>query len=188
MYFFITCTRIMMSHRGNIECYIVSTIILALSCLLSSCHKDDSPSPSETHLTIKFKDAANHYEALYLNIAKVWTRTSSGAGKLQAKGPLNILSIENDTTIAHGSVPTGSIQEIIIELEHEGNEIFINGSGYPLKTPEGNYILVDVPVNNILLPNESHTLLLDIDIQKFIEKKTENEYQIRPVINAILER
>lgn len=69
--------------------YILATrlryiIIVALLTFLAACHDDDSPAAEQAHLKVKIKDATNHYDALYLNIEQIWTRTSSGAGKIAA--------------------------------------------------------------------------------------------------------
>ena len=162
-------------------------MIATLLTLLASCHKDDSPAAEQSHLKIKVKDAANHYDTLYLNIEQVWTRTSAGAGKIRANKRLNILSIEKDSLIASGDVPHGSVHEIILQLAAGGNEIIAGGASHNLEMPEGQYIAIDIPENKLLIPNETHELLLDIDLSKFIEKTKDGKFSINPTISAILQ-
>lgn len=161
-------------------------IIVGLLTFLASCHDDDSPAAEQAQLKIKVKDATNYYDALYLNIEQIWTRTSSGAGKIAANKRLNILSIEKDNLIATGHVPHGSIHEMILQLAAEGNEIVVHGSSHKLETPEGRYIPILIPTNNQLIANEIHTLFLEFDLSKFIERTENGKYLINPIIDTEL--
>ncbi len=171
--------------------YILATrlryiIIVALLTFLAACHDDDSPAAEQAHLKVKIKDATNHYDALYLNIEQIWTRTSSGAGKIAANKRLNILSIEKDSLIAAGQVPHGSIHEVILQLAAEGNEIVVDGSSHKLETPEGRYIPILIPTNNQLIANQIHTLFLEFDLSKSIERTENGKYLINPIVDTDL--
>lgn len=162
-------------------------IIVTLLTFLAACHDDDSPAAEQAHLKVKIKDATNHYDALYLNMEEIWTRTSSGAGKIRANKRLNILSIEKDSLIATGHVPHGTIHEVILQLATEGNEIVVDGASHKLETPEGRYIPILIPTNNQLIANQIHTLFLEFDLSKFIERTENGKYLINPIIDTELQ-
>lgn len=164
-------------------------LVAALFVVFYSCHKDDSPSPPHASLTVRFKDASDHYDAVYLNIQKIWTRTSSGSGTLQSTTePLNISSIKKDTVIAQGNVPTGKVQEIILELANEGNEVWTAGTRHPLKIDKDKYIDVKMAIDAEISISQINTLFLDFDVLKSIARTTDGQFVLNPVVEGVLMR
>ncbi|WP_343558895.1 DUF4382 domain-containing protein [Sphingobacterium sp.] len=160
---------------------------LALLLLLGSCHKDDSPAPEQAHLNVKVKSDGDEYDAVYLDIQQLWTRTSTGGGKIEANKRLNILGVQKDSIIAGGHVPHGTIQEVMLKISPTGNQIVRNGSSYPLEMPQGQYIAINITGDKMLKPNETHALMLDIDLSDFIEERANGKFAINPSITAALD-
>ncbi|WP_346087214.1 DUF4382 domain-containing protein [Sphingobacterium ginsenosidimutans] len=160
---------------------------LALLILLCSCHKDDSPPPEQAHLKVKVKSDGDQYEAVYLDIQQLWTRTSTGGGKIEANKRLNILEVQKDSIIAGGHVPHGTLQEVMLKVSPTGNQIVRNGSSYPIGTPQGQYIAINIPGDKLLIPNESHALMLDIDLSDFIEETASGKFVLNPSITGVLD-
>jgi hypothetical protein len=161
--------------------------ILAVLMLLCSCHKDDSPAPPQAALVIKIMDATDHYDAIFLNIKKIWTRTSTGSGAIDINGrPFNITAIEKDTILAHGDVPTGLVQEIILEWADEGNELLTNGTLHKLKIIDGKYVTLKIDKNTLLSAQQTNNILLHFDILKSIERTQNGDFLLKPVIEAVL--
>lgn len=174
----------LIARRKSAPIYLVT---LALLILLSSCHKDDSPAPEQARLNVKVKSDSDQYDAVYLEIQQLWTRTSTGGGKINANKRLNILEVEKDSIIAGGDVPHGTLQEVMLKVSATGNQIVRNGSSYPVETPQGQYIAINIPGDKLLMPNETHALMLDIDLSDFIEETDNGKFAINPSITAVLD-
>ncbi|WP_433900599.1 DUF4382 domain-containing protein [Sphingobacterium puteale] len=159
---------------------------VVLLILLGSCHEDDSPAPEQAHLKVKVKSDGDQYDAVYLSILQLWTRTSAGGGKIEANKKLNILGIQKDSIIAGGHVPHGNIQEIMLKVVPNGNQIVIDGVPYPLEMPQGQFIAVNIAGDKLLMPNATHTLMLDINLSDFIDRTVNGKFVINPNITAVL--
>lgn len=169
----------------------VSTLLylmgVALLILLVSCHEDDSPAPEQAHLKVKVKSVGDPYDAVHLEIQQLWTRTSAGGGKIEANKRVNILGIQKDSIVAGGYVPHGTLQEVMLKVAPTGNEIIIDDLPYALHTPQGQIIAVNIAADSKLLPNESHTLMLHINLSDFIQKTAEGKFVINPNLTAVLD-
>lgn len=174
----------LIARRMSAPLYLVT---LALLILLGSCHKDDSPAPEQARLNVKVKSDSDQYDAVYLEIQQLWTRTSTGGGKINANKRLNILEVQKDSIIAGGHVPHGTLQEVMLKVSATGNQIVRNGSSYPVETPQGQYIAINIPGDKLLMPNETHALMLDIDLSDFIEETDNAKFAINPSITAVLD-
>lgn len=168
----------------NVPLYMM---IVCIYILLGSCHKDDSPAPKQAHLKIKFESVSEKYDALDLHIQHIWTRTSSGGGKIHANKKLNVLSVKSDSVIASGHVPHGTVQEVILELSESGHQIVMDGFSHILEMPKGKYIAIDIPADMQLMPNKTHALLLNIDLSQFIYATENGNFHINPTISAVLD-
>lgn len=160
---------------------------LVLLILLASCHEDDSPSPEQTHLKVTVKSEGDQYDAVHLEIQQLWTRTSTGGGKIEANKRVNILGVQKDSIIAGGHVPHGTVQEVLLKVAPTGNEIVIDDFPYPLEMPQGQVIAVNIAAERLLLPNENHTLMLHINLSDFIQETAEGKFLINPNLNAVLD-
>lgn len=161
--------------------------VMALLIILSSCHEDDSPAPEQAHLKVTVKSEGDQYDAVHLEIQQLWTRTSTGGGKIEANKRVNILGIQKDSIIAGGHVPHGTVQEVMLKVAHTGNEIVIDDFTYPIEMPQGQFIAVNIDEDRLLLPNERHTLMLKINLSDFIQETAEGKFVINPKLTAVLD-
>ncbi len=184
---------ILISNRKNTKltaCRISALLhlmALVLLILLRSCHEDDSPAPEQSHLKVTVKSDGDQYDAVHLEIQQLWTRTSSGGGKIEANKRVNILGIQKDSIIAGGPVPHGTLQEVMLKVEPTGNETVIDGFPYALETSRGQVIAVNIADERLLLPNENHTLMLHINLLDFIQKTAEGKFLINPSLTAVVD-
>ncbi|MDM1293367.1 DUF4382 domain-containing protein [Sphingobacterium sp. N143] len=160
---------------------------IALLILWGSCHEDDSPMPEQAQVKVKLKNSGDQYDALYLEIQQIWTRTSAGGGKIDANKRLNILAVQRDSVIASGHVPHGTIQEVMLEVAPTGNQIVRDGSSHPIEMPQGPYIAINIAGDKLLLPNDTHALVLDIQLSNFIERTANGKYVMNPTLTAVLD-
>lgn len=83
-------------------------------------------------------------------------------------------------------MPTGKVQEIILELANEGNELWTAGTRHPLKIDKDKYIDVKMAIDAEISISQINTLFLDFDVLKSIARTTDGQFVLNPVVEGVL--
>ena len=164
--------------------------IAAIVCLtISACKKDHSVSGTgSTQVSVKLTDAPGSYDAVILSIKSVVIVTDKGEQTITVSGgPINILHFRlgKDTLLAAQDIPSGTIQQIRLVLNDQGNTVVIGGVSYNLTTPSGQTSGVKLNVHDNLVAGVDYTLRLDFDAAQSIVLTGNGKYILKPVIRAI---
>ena len=168
-------------------------LILCLSAvlLLSACQKDHETSGGTTPISIKITDAPGVYDAVHLNVNEIQVLTTGGRSRVTVENhqPFDILqfSMGRDTLLANELVSSGTLQEVRLVLDEQGNSVTVDGQEYPLTTPSGQSSGVKIKIHDELVPNVAYVLLLDFDVASSITTTGNGKYILKPVIRAIAE-
>lgn len=168
--------------------------LLALVIGLSACHKNESGIGS-TQLHVRMTDAPANFEQINLNVKQIVVKindTASTPYVLEADKQFNILdfrpgSDNPDILLASQTVPDGSIREVRLILNENGNTIKVGGQLYDLKIPSGYSSGWKVKLTELpdLVPGIAYTLLLDFDASKSIVATGNGKFILKPVVRGI---
>jgi len=162
--------------------------IAAIVCLtISACKKDHSVAGT-TQVSVKLTDAPGSYDAVILSIKSVVIVTDKGDQTIAVSGgPINILHFRlgKDTLLAAQDIPAGTIQQIRLVLNDQGNTVVVGGVSYNLTTPSGQTSGVKLNVHDNLVAGIDYTLRLDFDAAQSIVLTGNGKYILKPVIRAI---
>ena len=169
------------------------TLFLCLAgvMMLAACQKDNETSGGKTPISIKITDAPGRYDAVNLHVNQVQVLTTGGKSTIDVVDhhPFDILqfSMGRDTLLASDLVSSGTLQEVRLVLDEEGNNVIVDGVKHELTTPSGQSSGVKIKIHDELVPNVAYVLLLDFDVASSITTTGNGKYILKPVIRAIPE-
>jgi len=159
--------------------------IIICCFLFLSCHKKERYGS----LTVCLKDGLADYEEINIEIEAVEVfiegKGYKGWYKLNTnKGIYNLLLFRDVSLLlaTHTKLPLGRIAQLrlIYGKDHTLKE---GGNYYRLltSTHPGETFSTLLPVGNIITANSKQTLLIDIDIERSVNKVGRNMYSLNPV-------
>jgi len=158
-----------------------------LSLSLFACKKDSS-NTGPAHVTVTMTDAPGAFDAVILNVKSVVVVTDKGEQTLNVNGgPIDILRFRmgKDTVLANQDIPAGTIQQVRLVLNDNGNRVIVAGVSYDLTTPSGQTSGVKLNVHDNLTAGIAYTMRLDFDAAQSIVLTGNGKYILKPVIRAV---
>lgn len=157
----------------NLVKYLFFVSVVAFSC----SKKEDVP------ININLTDAPGDFAEVNVHIKEVQVKMKEGSWRslVTHQGVYNLLDFTagNDTLLAYGSVPPGTLQMIRLELGDSNSVVLQDGSKYMLIVPSGTE---RIKVNTGLTVEEALDLLVDFDAQLSIKESEPGKYMLHPVV------
>jgi len=162
-------------------------LFLILSCclFLLSCHKKEQYGS----LTVCLKDGPADYEEINIEIDAVEVYIEGKAYKdwyklNTNKGIYNLLLFQDVSLLlaTHTQLPLGRISQLRL-IYGKDNTLKAGGNYYRLLTSArpGDKFSTLLPVGNVITANSKQTVLIDIDIERSVNKTGKNSYSLDPV-------
>lgn len=152
--------------------------IFIVSILFFSCAKDQ-----DVPINIKLTDAPGDFVEVNVEIKEVQVKMKGGSWRslITHQGVYNLLDFAtgNDTLIAYGSIPAGTLQMIRLELGDNNSVVLEDSSKYMLIVPSGSE---RIKVNTPITVEEALDLLIDFDAKLSIKRSKDGNYMLHPVV------
>ncbi len=166
-------------------------LMMALSACQDDENDDNQPTAVGTsELSIRLTDAPGNYDEVNIHIQQVRVNLNdNGWVDLPTDtGIYNLLDFTNgiDTTIASGTLPSGSINQIRFVLG-DSNTVKVDGVVHPLTIPSGYTSGLKLNVSQALQPELTYSILVDFDAAQSIVLTGNGEYKLKPVLKVIAE-
>lgn len=187
-----------------------SLLLLSAAGMLifASCSKNESSSnKGDAKVQLVLTDAPANYDAVYVNIKEVkinvGTPEADGVAEGSASGQwvnyplksdfnhrINLLDLRNGDYMYMGepmSLPAGKITQIRLVLQESGNAVVVDGVEHPLTTPSAQQSGLKINFNQTLSPDGIYKIWLDFDAARSVVARGNGDYNLKPVIKAMLE-
>lgn len=173
----------------------LSLLTLFILLLGFTACQDDEENANESQLgtselNIRLTDAPGDFDEVNIHIEQVRVNlANSGWQDLPTDtGIYDLLDFTNgiDTTIASGSLPSGSINQIRFVLG-DSNSVLVDGVLHPLTIPSGYTSGLKLNVSKALQPELTYSILVDFDAAQSIVLTGNGQYKLKPVLKVIAE-
>lgn len=167
-------------------------IVLCAGILLafSSCNKDKD---GQGAIIVNLTDAPAAYQQVNVDIQAVEVHMVPTSGTAlwitlpTQAGVYDLLTLQNgiDSTIVNATqLPAGKITQMRLILG-SNNTVMETNITYPLTVPSGTESGIKLPGPIQVNPNTTLRVLLDFDASKSVIDQGNQEYQLKPVIQAL---
>jgi hypothetical protein len=180
---------------------LIVAIAFILMAGIQSCNNEETTNNGSAILKLKLIDSEGDYLEVNVNIVDIRYNQSDGdEGWLSFGDPtdypiqvdLTQLISGNNLILADEVIPAGDLKQIRLVLG-EGNTLVIedeNGDPYtvPLNTPSALQSGLKLHFDTVLEPGFTYVYILDWDVnESIVEAGNSGNYNLKPVINAIVE-
>ena len=166
--------------------------LMLLTVLVLSCVDSENGS-GKAHLVVRLTDAPGDYQQVNIDIQDVQVNTdadSMGWISLDInEGVYDLLKLRNglDTLLGEADLPAGRISQVRLILGSE-NTVMVDSMMYDLATPSAQQSGLKVQVHANLEEGGDYEILLDFDAARSVLWKGNGNYQLKPVIRAIVKQ
>lgn len=165
----------------HLSVYILFSFLLCGAIMLfASCQKKEvtPPAPSQsTAFSIYLTDAPAAYQAILIDIQKIWVNAtdSTNSGWLEVPltrtGRFNLMDFRNgkDTLLAKADLPSGAITQMRLELGDDNQLVFLDGQSVPLNLTSDDEAGMKWNINVSLRPEAPYALVVDFNTAESIK-------------------
>ena len=171
----------------------ISMVLLFAGFIFQSCNNDDDDKniqETKASYEVRMTDNPALYDEVNIDLQQVnvhneaegWMELSTNAGMY------NLLALSNgeDTVVAVGELPSGTVSQIRFVLG-SNNNIVVNGTTFPLSVPSGSTSGLKLNLHQELEPGINYYVLIDFDASASIIQTGNGQYKLKPVLDVIAE-
>lgn len=166
----------------------ISQFILALAALgtiFTSCNTDGQEETAS--FSINLVDAPGDYDEVKVEVTGVEVIIDDEIINVPVQaGVYDLLELTGGVSalLAEGEFPAGDLSQMRLILGHDNN-LVIDGTPHPLKTPSGQETGLKLNIHQTLEPGIRYDFILDFNVDKSIVVLGDNSgYILKPVIRA----
>ena len=161
------------------------------------CDDDnDDVSGGTGTLSVRLTDDPADYEEVWIDVQGLEINISSDSTDesgwqvldLDTMGQINLLSLTNgqDVLLAEEDLAVGNIGQMRLLLG-DNNEIVVDGTTHPLKTPSGQQSGLKFNIHATIEAGVPYKMWIDFDVSKSIVEKGNGTYSLKPTIKVFTE-
>lgn len=149
------------------------------------CSEDNGTS----YLNIRLTDAPTSLDEVWVDIEQVrvnFADDSTGWQTINTQaGMYDLLTLQNgqDTLLATGQYPMGSIVKEVRFILGDDNYVMSNGTRHELTIPSGSTSGLKIKVDKALNA-DLETLIIDFDAAASVRQENDGSYRLRPVLKV----
>jgi hypothetical protein len=172
--------------------FILAMAVVSVWMISSSCSKS-TKTDSDGRITIYLTDKPADFDSVNIVVSEISVHLAEGdssSGWIVISDTIqyyNLLELRNGAQVLFGDnqLEPGHYNQIRLKVT-DGCNVVVEGTRHDLKIPSGYQSGIKINHQFWIEENETYELLLDFDAQKSIIQKGNGEYQLKPVIRAIL--